>query len=72
MMELPPIGSHVMYGRVRYEVVLHGCATGMRTCPHGEHAIAAYQLRRMKIGWVRHLSTLCIDASRVTIVTERG
>lgn len=43
-MSLPPITSVVRWRRSRYQVVGHGCATGMMHCRNGENAITVIRL----------------------------
>jgi hypothetical protein len=43
-MSTPAVGSTVTVGRIDYEVVRHGCATGWTECPHGDKAVTVRRL----------------------------
>jgi len=56
----------VTIGRVRYEVVGEGCATGMKKCPNLEHQpLTAYNLKH---GTNQRLwgGTSCIPGDQIT------
>jgi len=52
------------YG-TRFEVARDGCAVGSPSCPNGENAVTAYELKRNGERRYSNLS-VCLDRSKLT------